>query len=198
MAFFLDALLISILWAILCIPVFTIGAATAAVHKVAYNWMRNRSECTVSDFWAAFLANFKSGTLVWLILLAPLVLIVFNGFTVWMTELEANSLAYVLTLLAAVVWLSTAVYAFPLQALFENKPLRTVGNALRIAASYLATTLILDALILLALVMTVLLPAGAVLYIPACAFLGARPVWGVFRKVMQLPTVQKDPEGENT
>lgn len=197
MAFFLDALLISILWAILCIPVFTIGASSAALHRVAHNWMRNRSECTVRHFWEAFLSNFKGGTVIWLILLVPLAVILFNAHAVWIVQVEASSLASWLILISAVLWVATATYAFSLQAIFENKPLRTVTNALRIAASYIITTLILVAMFAAAMVLTWLIPIGIVLFVPICVFLSARPIWGVFRKVMEMPDVKTDPEGES-
>ncbi len=196
MGFLLDTLLVSFLWLALCIPVITIGPATAALHKVAYNWMQNRSENGVKYFWEAFVANLKTGILVWLILLLPLLLILFNGYAVWITELETNAAVKWMTLLGGLVWLSTAVYALPLQALFENKPWRTVINALRIAASHLGKTLILDVLFGLAIVMTLLLPVGAALYVPACCFLGARPVWSVFRRIVRMTPPPSNPEGE--
>ncbi len=197
MAFFLDALLISVLWALLCIPVVTIGAATAALHKVAYNWMRERSECTVKYFWEAFCANLKNGTLVWLILLVPLALILFSAYAIWIALVQVSVAIKWITLIGAVIWMSTAVYAFPLQALFENSPVRTVTNALRIAASYLGRTLILDVLFAFAIFLTLVFWPGAVFYMPLCVFLGARPVWGVFRKVMKMSGVSAVPEGEN-
>lgn len=196
MAFFLDALLISVLWAILCIPVVTIGASTAALHRVAHNWMLNRSECTVRHFWEAFLSNFKGGTAIWLILLIPLAVIGFNGYSVWIAQVESSSLANWLILISAVLWVGTATYAFSLQAIFENKPLRTVTNALRIAASYIVTTLILVAMFAVAMVLTWLVPLGIILFVPICVFLSARPIWGVFRRVLEMPDVKTDPEGE--
>lgn len=198
MSFFLDALLISILWAILCIPVFTIGASSAALHRVAHNWMRNRSECSVKDFWEAFLSNFKGGTAVWLILLIPLAVILFNAYAIWFAEVEASTLANWLVLISAVIWVGTATYAFSLQAIFENKPLRTVTNALRIAASYIVTTMILAVIFALAMFLTFLIPPGVVVFVPACVFLSARPIWGVFRKVLEMPDVKTESEGDTS
>ena len=54
LAFLLDALLISVAWAICSLPVITLGAATAALNKVAMNWMKDRSGCTLGDFFRAF------------------------------------------------------------------------------------------------------------------------------------------------
>ncbi len=196
MAFFLDALLISIAWFLLSIPVVTIGASTAALHKVAYNWMHDREGCTLSAFWEAFRSNLKTGTLMWLLLLVPLALILFSAYAIWIALVSVPVAVKWLTLIAGVIWLGTAVYAFPLQALFENRPVRTVSNALRISVSYIISTVILDVLVALAVFATLVVPFGAPFYIPLCAFLGARPVWGVFRKVMRISGVSTDPEGD--
>ena len=92
-------------------------------------------------------------------------------------------------LISAVLWMAVAIYAFGLQAIFENRPLTTVMNALRIALCHLPTTLILVALFALSVGATVLLPYGAFAYAPFCVFLAARPVWNVFKKVMAMPEV---------
>ncbi len=193
LAFFLDALLISLAWAVCCIPVVTIGTATAALNRVAINWMRDRSGCDLKTYFMALRENLKGGTAVWLILLLPLAVILWNGYIVFFTEAELPKIAWWMVLLTAVVWMATAVYAFALQAVFENTAFRTVGNALRIAASHFTTTLILVLLFGLAIFLTLLFPLGTFLYVPACAFLAARPTWNVFTKVLARPEVQSGP-----
>ncbi|MBQ8833439.1 MAG: YesL family protein [Oscillospiraceae bacterium] len=200
LAFFLDALLISVAWAVCSLPVVTIGASTSALHRVALNWMRDRSDCDLKNFFAAFRENLKGGTAVWLILLVPLAVILFNAYAVWIALVEASSAAKWMILLTLVVWMAAAVYAFALQAAFENPPMRTVVNALRIAASHLTTTLILIGLFALAVFCTLVFPYGAFLYVPVCVFLAARPTWNVFVKVMGNPDVtvgQAEEEKEN-
>jgi uncharacterized membrane protein YesL len=189
LAFLLDALLISIAWAICSLPVITMGASTAALNKVAMNWMRDRSGCTLGDFFRAFKENWKTGTGVWLILLVPLLFILFNAYATWIALVQTSQAARWMILISAVLWLAVAIYAFALQAIFENPPLRTVMNALRIAVSHLGTTLILVALFALSVFATLLMPLGAFFYAPVCVFLAARPVWGVFKKVMAMPEV---------
>lgn len=196
MAFFLDALFISVAWAICCVPVVTIGAATAALNRVAHNWMRERSDCTLKNFFAAFKENFKGGTLVWLILLVPLAVILFNAYATWIALVQTQSFAKWLIVISAALWIATAVYAFALQAIFENSPMRTVLNALRIAASHFTTTIILIALFAFAIFCAVIFPFGAFIYTPFCVFLAARPVWNVFRKVMDRPDVTVEQTNE--
>ena len=190
--FLFDALLISIAWAVCCLPVVTIGASTAALHCVAMNWMRRRADCDLKNFFAALRDNFCSGTVIWLLLLVPLALIVFSAYAVWIALVPASAAVKWMILAAALIWTATAVYAFSLQAVFENTPVRTVFNALRIALCNIGTTVILIAMIALAVFCTLVLPYGAFIYIPFCAFLSARPVWNIFAAIMRNPDVIVD------
>lgn len=189
LGFLFDALLISIAWAVCCLPVFTIGASTAALHRVAFNWMRRRADCDLKTFFAAFKDNFKGGTAIWLMLLVPLVMIVYSAWAVWIALVPVAAAVKWMILVAALVWTATAIYAFSLQAVFENPPVRTIFNALRIALSHIVQTVILVAMIALVLFCTLVLPYGAIVYMPFCAFLSARPVWGVFERVIKNPNV---------
>lgn len=196
LVFLLDALLVSIAWAVCSLPVITLGASTAALHRVALNWMQDRSGCDLRSFFKALRANLQGGTLVFLILAAPLALILFSGYAVWIALVEVPGAVKLMILLAALVWMTTAVYAFALQAAFENKPLRTVLNALRIGAAHIGTTLILVGMFALAVFCALVFPFGAFLYVPACVFLGARPVWNVFRRVLGRADVIVEENGE--
>ena len=192
LSFLLDALLISVAWAICSLPIVTLGAATAALNRVAINWMKNRSDCELRCFFKAFKENFKGGTAVWLILLLPLTFILFNAYATWIALVETSTAAKWMIVISAVLWVAVAVFAFALQATFENPPVRTVMNALRIAVSYLSTTLVLVVMFAAAVFVAVIFPYGAFLYTPLCVFLAARPVWNVFTKVMAMPEVTVD------
>ena len=189
LAFLLDALLISIAWAICSLPVITMGASTAALNKVAMNWMRDRSGCTLGDFFRAFKENWKTGTGVWLILLIPLLFILFNAYATWIALVQTSQAARWMILISAVLWLAVAIYAFALQAIFENSPMRTVMNAMRIAFCNIFKTVILLVIFAASIAMFIIFPLGAVFYTPICVFLAARPIWSVFKKVIEMPEV---------
>lgn len=199
LAFLLDALLISVAWAICSVPVITLGAATAALNKVAMNWMKDRSGCTLGDFFRAFKENLKSGTGVWIILLVPLVFILFNAYATWIALVQTSSAAQWMILISGALWMAVAIYAFALQAIFENSPLRTVMNALRIAICNILKTVILLVIFAASIAMFIIFPFGAVFYTPICVFLAARPIWSVFKKVIEMPevTVTNQDEFEN-
>lgn len=142
----------------------------------------------------AFRENFKGATGVWLILLVPMCIIGFNAYAVWIALVKTSSAAQWMIGISAALWVATAVYAFALQAGFENPPLRTVTNALRLALVNLVRSAVLVAVFAIVLYATYLFPFGAVFYTPVYVFLAARPVWAVFKKVMDL---QEDAQGPN-
>lgn len=189
LAFLLDALLISVAWAICSLPVITLGAATAALNKVAMNWMKDRAGCTLGDFFRAFKENWKTGTGVWLILLIPLLFILFNAYATWIAMVQTSTVTQWMILISAVLWMAVAIYAFALQATFENTPMRTVMNALRIALCNFFKTVILLAIFGASIGMFIIFPLGAMFYTPICVFLAARPIWSVFKKVIEMPEV---------
>lgn len=186
LSFFLDAILICVAWVICSLPIVTLGASTAALNRVAFNWMRDRSGCDLRTYLKAFLDNFKTATAVWLMLLVPLVIILFNAYAVWVVQLETSALTNWLTILSGAIWVAVAIYGFALQAIFDNKPWRTLTNALRISVAYLFRSVLLVAMFAIAILATFLFPFGAVVYVPVCVFLSARPIWNVFVKVMTM------------
>lgn len=194
LVFLLDAALISVAWAVCCIPVITVGAATSAVHRVAQNWVRHRADCDLKAFFQALRENLRRGTGVWLILLLPLVLILADGYLIWLSPAELPGYMQWMFYLSAFVWLATAVYAFALQAAFENPPFRTVGNALRIAVSHLPRTLLLMVIFGLAIFLTLLYPFGAFFYVPAGVFFSARFTWNVFSAIFRSGMAGGEPE----
>ena len=52
---------LNIIYFLFCIPVFTIGPATAAITKICRNYSQERPASVWSDFWQAFKSNFKQG-----------------------------------------------------------------------------------------------------------------------------------------
>ncbi|MCR5511715.1 MAG: YesL family protein [Lachnospiraceae bacterium] len=64
-----DAILISILWYIGSIPVFTLGASSAALYYTVHKSIFRSEGYLFSTFKRSFVENFKKGTIIWLICL---------------------------------------------------------------------------------------------------------------------------------
>ena len=62
-----DLLCLSVLWLVFSLPIFTIGASSAALYNTVYHCLRRNRTGVWQRFWNAFQENFKRSTLAWLI-----------------------------------------------------------------------------------------------------------------------------------
>lgn len=184
LAFVLDGLLISLVWGLCVILVIPAGAATAALHQVARNWMKERSGCDVVTYLRAIGENFKKATILWLLLLLPLVVIGGNVCALICAGSALPPMVRIMITVSVPVWLAASTYAFALQAAFENSPSRTVLNSIRLALGNLFTTVVVVLVTGLGLFCTWLFPFGYFLYFPAGIFFLARPIDGAFRRAL--------------
>ena len=70
-----DLLCLSILWLASSLPIFTIGASSAALYAAVYHCLRRNEAGIWKKYWNAFRENFKRSTLAWLIELVVLVVL---------------------------------------------------------------------------------------------------------------------------
>lgn len=64
---FWDLVFLNLLYIVFCIPIVTIGPATAGLIKVARNYSQERSCFMFHDFWKAFKSNFKQTLVIGLV-----------------------------------------------------------------------------------------------------------------------------------
>lgn len=134
-----------ILWLICSIPIITIGASTTAVYYVTLKMVHNQEGYIARSFFKAFKDNFKSATVIWLILLAV------GGFigvdlAVYMrsSSLSLVEMALLVMFFAAMVlFLLTGIYVFPLTARFENTVKATLFNAVIMAVKHLPLSILM-------------------------------------------------------
>ena len=102
-----------------CLPIFTIGAATSAMHTVLIQIYRDEESQITATFFKAFKRNFKQATLVWLIYFAAY-------FLLWvdhraMQVLENSTLNYLDLFVPVMVFIITLSFswAFVLQCRYN-------------------------------------------------------------------------------
>jgi len=115
-----DLVVITILWFICCLPIFTIGASTTALYDVSMKLQQDKDGYTLKNFFTSFKKNFKQSTLIWLVLLAVGILIA--GDIWFLSQLKSsgtNLLLFMLFLLTFFCLILT-IYLFPLIARYET------------------------------------------------------------------------------
>lgn len=129
--------ILSLLWLVCSLPVFTIGASTAAVNAVMLRMVKDEEGYLFRSFFKALVQNYKQATIIWLLFLAGFIVIgcdviFFTRVGIWPGILGAGlffSVLLLLILTLIVVFHHLAWYAQPLKI--------TIVNSVRMALGYL-------------------------------------------------------------
>ena len=185
---FADMVLLNILFLITCLPVFTAGAASAALYTVCFRIFRNRENGIVKAYFRAFGDNFRQGTALWLLLLFVCVpgILYFDAF------FHMDGLLrylFAVCLLIVVLSVFVAAYGFPWISQFRNRTGEVLRNCLILSLTNLPQTLCLCAIHLLPLILLAVKPDFflkisfllVALYFSAAAYVSTALLWKVFK-----------------
>ena len=144
---------LNLLWLVCSLPVFTAGAATAALYDVTLRLAREEDPPVTTRFFKAFRENFRQATILWLILLGIGALLGVDGYiryhlyksTAGMVSVICT-LGLALIIVAAIAYVIVLIYVFPLVASVKNTNFAMLKNALLIGIHYLFCTILVFAI----------------------------------------------------
>ena len=144
---------LNLLWVFCSIPIFTLGAATAAMYDVSLKVVRDEEYYIVQNFFRAFRSNFKQATQIWLILLGIGIFLAGDGYVLHhLRSTSTGTAAVIWTLIlavviaAAVVYVIVLLYVFPLVASVKNTNRAMLINSFLIGTHYLFATILVFAI----------------------------------------------------
>lgn len=105
---FWSLILLNLLYILFCLPIVTIGPATAALTKVLRNYAREEHSFIWADFWSTFKQNFWTGFFVGLIDIVAVVVLWIDFASYW--NMRASSALVTISL--AVIMLSATILLF--------------------------------------------------------------------------------------
>ncbi len=143
-----DVLRLNLLWLACCVPVVTIGAATVAAYSVCLRMVDNEEGYVVRDFFRAFKANFRQGTVLWL-LNAVAIYALYLDWQIVTKATDPSVVSIVVSIVSTVVAFCAFAYSYPLIARYRNTVVRTISNSARICVRYAGRTFILVLVLLL-------------------------------------------------
>lgn len=157
------AVYLNILWFLCCLPLFTVGASTTALFYVTLKMAKNEEGNITKAFFSSFKANFRQGTIIWLILLGLGILLGADGYVLYHMRFE-NAFWAVCTAIFIVVLAVYAIllmYIFPLLARFHNTTLNMFKNSLVIGIRFFLCTIFMAVIyfIMAFVIINVLTPA---------------------------------------
>lgn len=198
MAKLVDCMIVSVLWLICCIPLFTIGASTTALYYTVHKSIHRSRGYVYQSFFRSFRSNFKQATLLWLMMLAVYAVLYFDRLImsgVLQSGGTLGSLYYVFLILTAlaVLW---NIYMIAYTARFENTKKAILRNAAVIAAVNPGWTLLVFVLLLAAFAAVYLIPL-MIFLIPAVLFLMYDVILErIFRKYMSPEDLAREKEND--
>lgn len=138
-----DAVGLSVLWAMLCLPVVTVGAASSALYYTVVKCFRQGEKGTFGVFYRAFRENLKQGVIATLICLPVAAALAF-GYAVmranWGSDLGA--VMFVAYDIALVVPAGIVCWLFPLLGRFTFRLRDAFRTAAMLALRHLPTTVV--------------------------------------------------------
>lgn len=182
-----DIVGLSLLWALLCIPVVTIGPATAALYYTVVKAFRQGSSATFRLFFRSLWINLKKGLLCTLIFIPVALLLCLLGHWYGLaasTQGTVGQLAYSYFYVLALIPVGLACWLFPLLGRFEFSVRGLFSTAFRLLIAHLPTTLLLLLITVAAAVLTLKFLL-LIFLLPACwALLISYPLERAFAKHM--------------
>jgi len=134
---------LSFYWLICCIPIFTIGPATAAMYYVSLKIARHEDPPITRSFFHSFKDNFKKCTLLTLLFIVIAVVLYLDYWILSDMTGTMKSVMSVILVFFGFCFVLIATYTFPLLAQFENTIRQTLKNALLLAIRYLPRTILM-------------------------------------------------------
>lgn len=155
-----DAVILSVLWVIFSIPVFTMGAASTALYYTVHKTLRRSRGYICPNFWNSFKQNFKQSTILWLILLVIYAIFGWDMYLTWQflkNGMQWGLMFYLFLglILLTIVW---NIYIVAYSARFENTKKNTMKNAAAIAIVNFGWSFLILLLFLLGVFIVCIIP----------------------------------------
>lgn len=153
-----DIFMLSVFWLVCCIPVFTIGASTAAMYYTANKVLKRGRGYIASEFFRSFKQNFKQGAILSVIFVVLALFFSWDAYLMKENYANGMSLGKIYPIFYAFMILEAAlvIYVFPYLARFENDTKSVIRNSGIIAIAHLPKTL---------LCLLIMIFAGLMIYI---------------------------------
>lgn len=177
-----DVLWLSILWIVCSIPIITIGASSCAMFYVTLKMCRDEEGGVTKQFFKAFKANFKQGTILWLIMLVVGIILGVNLVVCRQNETTFGIVLFMITTVLILWYLMELLYLFPVVARFENTVKRQLVFAFLLATAHPFRTILMIAIFAGAVILIFFVPIGLAIAIAIYTYLTSLIILPIFEK----------------
>ena len=186
-----DAACMSILWALVSLPLFTIGAATTAFYDFSLHQVNDREGKILKSFFGSFRAHFGRATLLWLTELAGIVFFALDLWAAWNFYLTKGGVIGIALMgfcaCFALIFLSCVMYVYPLLAAFNFNLKKILRDSFIRAMGNLHVTITLFVMTALVCVLIYYVSGLFFFWIGLYIFFSSYFITGVFLKYVRDP-----------
>lgn len=186
-----DAACMSILWALVSLPLFTIGAATTAFYDFSLHQVNDREGKILKSFFGSFRAHFGRATLLWLTELAGIVFFALDLWAAWNFYLTKGGVIGIALMgfcaCFALIFLSCVMYVYPLLAAFNFNLKKILRDSFIMAMGNLHVTITLFVMTALVCVLIYYVSGLFFFWIGLYIFFSSYFITGVFLKYVRDP-----------
>lgn len=183
---------INLLYVLCCIPIITIGPATAGITKILRNYAREEHAFILSDFWDTFKKNFKTAFVIGLldVIIVCLILFDVNIYLQITGNASLRIIALAALLITATIFVFMNYYIFTLLITFKLTFKQLIKNAFIFAWIGIFRNILITAIIALItfLVIVYFMPLGFtalfLIYFSTCGLIINFGTYPLIKKTM--------------
>lgn len=180
-----DVAYMSLLWLLTSLPVFTIGAATAAFYSFTMDAVQDLEGGVWHSFFHAFRKHFKKATAIWIVQLALFAVLSVNLYAAWNFYLLKGILGlgfFSMALFGMLILICTGLYLYPVLVSYDFPIKKVVADSFVMAIRNPHVTLSCMILFVLAGVGIYYLSGLFFFWIGLAIFFSSYFILGVFLK----------------
>ena len=203
---FWQLVLLNVLYLIACVPIITIGPATAALNYVCRNFTQGKPVSFFTDFVEKCKEHFKQGLVVGLIHVFSAVLLVLSFLSwtsiTWNVGETLRTVAVIVIFLVGYLMFFGSFYLYPMMVSFDLTVKQLFRNSFIFAMTQLWRNLIILAVGAALLFLTFLLwplsfPVFLFLFFSVLIFTANALIFPVLKRYVALPDEEVAPCGES-
>lgn len=154
----MDLILLSVLWFLTSLPVFTLGASACAVYDVSMRCAFRDEPPIVRTFFSSFKKNFKKGTALFFIFFSAGAFIALDLWAALRWDVSGKLVIIFVILSVCYFYFALLSYAFPVLAYFDTGVKESIKKSFFLSMSNGAFTVFVMAANLMPVLLILLLP----------------------------------------
>ena len=189
-----DVACMSILWLITSLPIFTIGASTAAFYSFTLDAVQDKEGSVWSSYFSAFRKHFKKSTLIWLVQIVLFAFLLLNLYAAWNFYLMKGLLGLGFLSLAVcgmLILICTGFYLYPILVSFEFSVKKVIIDSFIMAIRNPHVTITQILLFILAGYCIYQISGLFFFWLGAAFFFCSYFIWGLFLKYAGVKVERK-------